>query len=125
MTESQLKQELLETYMQYYVEGFKTNNVALIDRMVKYPLTYLKDGKMTLCEQYPIDPQKLKQEKAWDHSTDWQFEIQGINNKEAHAVALAVRRRADGSKIESVHGFYAFNRTSEGWKMYALADITF
>ncbi|WDE01676.1 hypothetical protein [Thalassomonas actiniarum] len=125
MTESQLKEELLETYMQYYVEGFKTNNVALIDHMVKYPLTYLKDGKMILCEQYPIDPQKLKAEKAWDHSTDWQFEIQGINDKEAHAVAFAVRRRADGSKIESVHGFYAFSRTSEGWKMYALADITF
>lgn len=125
MTEQQLKQELHDTYMKYYVEGFRTNNVGLIDQMVQYPLAYLKEGKMTLCKHYPIDPQKLKEEKAWDHSSDWQFEIKGINDTEAHAVAFAVRRRADGSKIESVHGFYAFTRTAAGWKMYALADITF
>lgn len=42
-----------------------------------------------------------------------------------HAVASAVRCRKDGSKIESVHGFFAFNKTADGWKMYAVADTTF
>lgn len=78
-----------------------------------------------MCDSYPIDPKSLKEEKGWDHSIDWRFEVTAANNLEAHAVASAVRCRADGSKIESVHGFYAFKKTDDGWKMYAVADATF
>ena len=125
MNVDKLKEKLHETYMNYYVEGFKKNDVGLIDQIVKYPIAYIKDGNVTFYEQYPIDPQTLKEEKEWDHSTDWKFEITAVNEKDAHAVASAVRRRQDGSKIESVHGFYAFTHTDKGWRMYALADTTF
>ena len=125
MTFEELKEELLETYMKYYVEGFKANDIGLIDQIVQYPIAYIKDGSVKMCEEYPIDPIKLKKEKEWDHSTDWKFDIPAINESCAHAVASATRRRKDGSQIENVHGFYAFTRTEEGWKMYAIADVTF
>ena len=125
MSYEKLKKQLLNTYMEYYVEGFKANDVSIIDKMVKYPIAYIKDGCVRMCEQYPIDPKLLKEEKQWDHSTAWNFEITAVNETEAHAVASAVRRRKDGSKIESVHGFYAFTLIDDEWKMYAVADTAY
>ncbi len=125
MSYQELKEKLHDTYMKYYVEGFKTNDVSIIDKMVKYPIAYIKDGNVSMCNEYPIDPESLKSEKQWDHSTDWKFEITAVSEHDAHAVASAVRRRKDGSKIESVHGFYAFTLINGDWKMYAVADTTF
>ncbi len=56
---------------------------------------------------------------------DLKDEVTGVNSKEAHAVASVRRCRKDGSKIESVHGFYAFTHTPGGWKIFAVADIAF
>ena len=125
MTREELHKDLHETYMKYYVEGFKQDNVGLIDKIVKYPIAYINSGSVEMCSVYPIDPSELKKEKQWDHSTEWNFEITALNEHSAHAVASAVRRRKDGTRIENVHGFYAFTMTEQGWKMYAVADVTF
>ncbi|MDJ0947740.1 MAG: hypothetical protein QNJ94_02370 [Alphaproteobacteria bacterium] len=125
MEQDRLKNELLTAYQRFYVEGFKTNDVRLIDKIVSYPLVYLKDGLVEMVDHYPIDPAKLKIEKEWDHSTDWRFDIPAISDRHAHAVASATRCRADGSVIEHVHGFYAFTKVDNDWKMYALAEITY
>jgi len=125
MTEEQLKEELLNTYTKYYMEGFKTNDVALIDKIVQYPITYIKEGVVKKMDHYPIDPAMLKAEKEWDHSIDWKFDIPAINQTSAHVVASATRCRADGSVIEHVHGFYAFSKVDENWKMYVIADTTY
>lgn len=125
MSFEELRSEVHDTYMENYVAGFKSNDVTLIDKMVKYPIAYIKNGSVTMCDSYPIDPKSLKEEKGWDHSVDWKFEVTAVNDSEAHAVASAVRCRKDGSRIESVHGFYALTKTVDGWKMYAVADTTF
>lgn len=122
MTDRNLKKELTDAY-QTYIEGFRTNDVTLIDRIVRYPLAYLKDGAVVMCDRYPIDPMKLRSEKAWDHSTNWHFEITAINERGAHAAASATRCRADGSVIERVHGFYAFTNSNGEWKMYAFGEV--
>ena len=125
MDQEQLKQELLTTYQRYYVEGFKTADLGLIDEIVRYPIAYVRAGVVEMLDRYPIDPAKLKAEKGWDHSKDWKFEIPAISEDHAHAVASATRCRADGSVIEHVHGFYAFTRIAGRWKMYALAEIVY
>ena len=125
MNEDDLKKELLETYHRYYVEGFKTNNVKLIDHIVRYPITYIKNGVISSMDHYPVDPGQLKKDIDWDHSIDWKFDIPAINETTAHAVASAIRCRADGSIIEKVHGFYAFTKVEGKWKMCAVADITY
>lgn len=120
-----LQQELTQIYLDFYVEGFKHNDIGLIDKIVQYPLTYIKNGKVISCSSYPIDPLKLKTELGWDHSENWQFSVVAVNETEAHLTASAQRCRKDGSVIEKVHGFYAFTKTNEGWRMFALADITY
>ena len=123
--QDQAKQEIVDLYQRFYMEGFKTNNIGLIDRIVRYPIAYLKNGVVEMLDHYPVDPAQLKAEKQWDHSTDWHFEVSAINDQNAHVVASATRRRADGSQIERVHAFYDFTRVEGAWKMYAIAEIVF
>ena len=123
--DSKLTEELIEIYKTYYVEGFRRNDVSQIDKIVDYPITYIKDGTVSLLDTYPVNPAALKVELGWDHSIDWSFDVVGINDTSAHMVAKATRCRKDGSVIEKVHGFYAFRKTESGWKMYVLADVDF
>ena len=125
MNQEDLKQELIDTYKKFYVEGFKTNNIGLIGQIVEYPIAYIKQGSVTMLDHYPVNPAELKAEISWDHSKDWHFEIPAISENHAHATASATRCRKDGSMIERVHGFYAFKRVDGAWKMYALADQVF
>lgn len=120
-----MKEELIELYQKYYVEGFRQNDVGLIDKIVRYPIAYIKDGTVRMMDRYPVDPATLKADLQWDHSTDWSFEVSGASETSAHMVASATRRRKDGSVIERVHGFYAFTKEGGSWKMYALADVAF
>lgn len=116
---------MTDLYMKYYVSGFRDNDVEQINKIVQYPIAYITSGTVEMCESYPIDPRQLKEQKQWDHSIEWKFEVTAVNNLEAHAVASAIRCQKDGSQIESVHGFYAFTKKSGVWKMYAVADIAF
>lgn len=125
MTEDQLKKEVQDIYTQFYVEGFKTNDISLIDKIVRYPIAYLKNGAVEMFDHYPVDPATLKADKQWDHSTDWNFDVAAISDQDAHVTASATRRRADGSIIERVHAFYDFTRVDGEWKMYAIAEIVF
>ena len=86
MSFEELRSEVHETYMENYVAGFKNNNVTLIDKMVKYPIAYIKNGTVTMCDSYPIDPKSLKEEKGWDHSVEWKFEVTAVNDSEAHGL---------------------------------------
>ena len=50
----------------------------------------------------------------------------GGSDQKGHVVIRNVRRlRGDGSLIEEATAFYAFKNTNNGWKIYALSDITF
>jgi len=119
------KQVLADLYERYYVAGFRANDVGLINRIVHYPLAYIKDGSVRMVDHFPVDPAKLKAELGWDHSKDWAFEVIAVGERQAHVNAYATRCRADGSEIERVQGFYAFKKIGNDWKMFALADIVF
>lgn len=125
MANEALKKEVLDTYNNFYVEGFKNNDISLINEIVEYPLTYVKDGVTTLVNEYPVNPVQLKQELGWSHSIDWQLDVSAANSQNAHVIASATRCREDGSVIEYVHAFYGFKKTNQGWKMHVLADLVF
>lgn len=125
MSMDQEKAELQKLYEDYYMAGFKNNDVDLINKIISYPFTHLKDGAVNVCDTFPVDPARLKAEKGWDHSAEWQFHIPAINNHQAHAIASVNRYRADGSLIEHVHALYDFKKVDGAWKMHALAEINF
>lgn len=123
MNAADLRTELEQTYTDYYMRGFRDNDVALIDEIVDYPICYLKNGRVEMLDHFPVDPAVLKAEKQWDHSIDWTFDIPAITEAYAHVTASATRCRADGSIIEKVHAFYDFKRMQGVWRMYALAEL--
>ncbi len=125
MNTEKLIKEVHDTYMNYYVPGFLNNDMAMIDKIVSYPIAYIQNGGVSMHDTYPVDPQQLKIEKDWDHSSDWEFKVTAANEQQAHAVASSIRRRKDGSMIENVDAFYAFTKTDNGWKMFAVSDVTF
>jgi hypothetical protein len=50
--------------------------------------------------------------------------VVAVTETKAHIVMRNTRRlRKDGSLIEEASAFYAFNRTGDGWKMFALSDV--
>jgi hypothetical protein len=122
MEEQLLKEELINVY-DIYIEGFKSNDMELINSIINFPIAILKDGEITMLNHYPINPKQLKIEKKWDHSTDWKFEITAINENNAHINASAIRRKVDGSYIEKVSAFYGFYKIESDWKMCSFSEI--
>lgn len=108
-----------------YIRAFLDNDMDAIDGLVRYPLAYIADGNTVMLDSFPVKPANLMAEKQWHSTVDTDFEVVGISAGKAHVILPRARRlRADGSLIETVSAFYAFTRTDDGWKMFALSDIT-
>jgi hypothetical protein len=62
---------------------------------------------------------------AWHTSIDMEYEVFGISSTKAHLILKrGTRVRRDGSPIEDVHAFFAWTRTPEGWKIFAVSVVT-
>jgi hypothetical protein len=118
------KAEVLEAY-ERYLKAFLADDIATIDGLVRYPLAYIGDGEVSMLDEYPIKPSALMAAKAWHTSIDMEYEVVGISATKAHLILKrGTRVRRDGSPIEDVHAFYAWTRTPEGWKIFAVSDVT-
>ena len=116
--------EILRAY-ERYLEAFLADDIAAIDALVQYPLAYIGDGTVRMLDEYPIKPSALMAAKQWHTSVDTDYEVVGISETKAHLVLKRCTRvRRDGSPIEHVFAFYAWTRTEDGWKMFAVSDVT-
>ena len=121
MSESYEK-ELLKTYEQY-LAYFLDNNMNGINSLVKYPITYLADGECKLLDAFPIKPKEMMESKQWDTTIDINTYTHGVNSKKGHVISSGTRIRKDKSVIEKYTAFYAFTKTRDGWKMYAISSV--
>ena len=118
------KVEVIEAY-ERYLKAFLADDLAAIDALVQYPLAYIGDGKVSMLDHWPFKPSALRAAKAWHTSIEMEYEVIGFSATKAHLVLKRCTRvRRDGSPIEDVFAFYAWTRTEDGWKMFALSDIT-
>ena len=116
--------EVVRAY-ERYLEAFLADDIATIDSLVQYPLAYIGDGKVSMLDEYPIKPSALMAAKDWHTSIDMEYEVIGIGETKAHLVLKrGTRVRRDGSPIEQVFAFYAWTKTADGWKMFAVSDVT-
>jgi hypothetical protein len=116
--------EVVQAY-ERYLQAFLADDIAAIDALVQYPLAYIGDGKVTMLDQYPVKPSALMATKGWHTSVGMDYEVIGINETKAHVVLKRCTRvRSDGGPIEEVFAFYAWTRTDDGWKMFAVSDVT-
>lgn len=125
VVKSQDRADLLQAY-DGYLKAFNENDIEAINTYVQYPLAYIGAGVVTILDTFPINPADIKEAKGWDRSEAFEIDVVAIGDDKAHLLLRNARRlRADGSLIEEASGFYAYTRTSVGWKLFAMSDILF
>ena len=117
--------QVFETY-NIYLNAFNEADMETINDCISYPLAYIGADSVKMLDKFPIDPRELKERIGWATSNAFEIDVVAVSDKKAHVVIRNVRRlRGDGSLIEEATGFYALKNTNNGWKIYALSDITF
>jgi hypothetical protein len=115
--------EVLAAYKKY-LEAFLSNDMNGINALVLYPLAYVGDGVVKMFDEYPIKPSELMAQTGWRDTLNMQYEIVAVSDTKAHLILRSgTRVRADGSPIEEISGFYAWTRTTAGWKIFAISDV--
>ena len=120
-----LRAQVFETYNRY-LNAFNEADMETINDCIAYPLAYIGADSVKMVDKFPIYPQQLKATIEWAASDTFEIDFVAVSDKKAHVVIRNVRRlRSDGSLIEEATAFYALKNTNNGWKMYAISDITF
>lgn len=118
------KADVIHAY-ERYLQAFLADDIGTINELVQYPLAYIGDGDVRMLTEFPIQPAALMAAKAWHTSIDMAYEVIGVSETKAHLILKhGTRVRQDGSRIEEVFAFYAWTKTEDGWKMFAISDIT-
>ncbi len=121
--DKKMRAEVLTAY-EDYLTAFNNDDIDTINALVAWPLSYIGDGKVTNLDQFPVKPSELKESMGWDRSEGFEIDVVAVTETKAHVLMRNTRRlRKDGSLIEEASAFYAFTRTDDGWKMFALSDV--
>ena len=121
MIESNEK-EVLKAYEQY-LAYFLDNDMNGINSLVKFPITYITDGESKSLDAFPVTTKEMMDIKQWDTTIDTDTYVHGTNSTKGHVISSGTRIRKDKSVIEKYTVFYAFTKTDDGWKMYAISDV--
>lgn len=114
----------VRTAYERYLHAFAHADLAAIDAVVVYPLARIGQGEVHLCDTFPIDPAELRRATGWHTTVNARYDVVAVSPEKAHVILRnADRVRADGSLIETVAAFYAFTRTDDGWKIFAISDL--
>ena len=123
MSDPPARDQVADAYARY-LHAFTAGDLEAVEALVQFPLTYIGAGETRLLDRFPVSPQQLRETKQWHDTVNADYEVSLISATKAHVILRrADRIRADGSLIETVAAFYAFTRTVDGWKLFALSDI--
>ncbi len=123
MDRATIEAEVMAVYDRY-LDSFNRSDMAGIAATIQFPLTHIGNGKARSYDSYPFDPAKLRAEKQWHTTINARHEVVAASPDKAHLILHSADRvRADGSLIERVSAFYAFIRTPDGWKIFAISDV--
>ena len=117
-----IKKEVLFIY-EKFIKFFFKNDMKGINSLVKYPITYISEGKSELLDSFYLTPKEMMENKEWDTSIDIKTAVHGVSKTKAHVISSGTRIRKDKSVIEKYTVFYAFTKTDNGWKMYAISSV--
>ena len=106
-----------------YLTYFLDNDMDGVNSLVKFPITSIADGESKLLDAFPVTPKEMMENKQWDTTIDTETYVHGVNSKKGHVISCGTRIRKDKSVIEKYTAFYAFTKTNEGWKMYAVSSV--
>lgn len=111
---------------QTYLDAFMLSDEEAIRDCIVWPCTFLGNGSSESMDVYPYSPAELRRRKGWEVSTGMEIDVVAVSDQKAHVLLRNSERvRADGSLIEEISAFYAFTKTLDGWKIFAMSSIEF
>jgi organic hydroperoxide reductase OsmC/OhrA len=114
----------VRTAYERYLDAFAHADLAGIDAVVAYPLARIGHADVRTYDTFPIDPAELRRTSGWHTTVNASYDVVAVSPDKAHVILRhADRVREDGSLIETVAAFYAFTRTDDGWKIFAISDL--
>ena len=116
------EKEVLKAYEQY-LAYFLDNDMNGINSLVKFPITYITDGESKSPDAFPVTTKEMMDIKQWDTTIDTDTYVHGTNSTKGHVISSGTRIRKNKSMIEKYTVFYAFTKTDNSWKMYAISDV--
>jgi len=121
--DKQQRSEVLKAY-EAYLKAFIASDMATINSLVQYPFTHIGEGSVNTFDHFPKKPSEMREMKGWATSEGFEIDIVAVSETKAHVIMRNTRRiRDDGSLIEEASAFYAYTKTTDGWKMFAASDI--
>ncbi len=115
--------EVVQAY-ERYLQAFLTDDIETINSLVSYPLAYVGEGVVTLIDEFPVRPSVLREKTGWSDTINMSYKVVGISDTKAHLILESgTRVRDDGAPIEDINAFYAWTKTKNGWKIYAISDV--
>lgn len=114
--------DVLQTY-EKYIDYFLSNDIAGVNSLVEFPITYISDGHCLWLDAFPVTPDAIRKEKGWDTTIDVNTLVHGVSATKAHVISTGTRIREDKSVIERYSAFYAFHKKGSEWKMFAISDV--
>ena len=120
---SDARAEVLKAHA-VYEAAFNANDIAALNACLVSPFTFIGDGNAQSMNGFPFNPKEFKASKGWVSNEGTVIDLVAVGETKAHLVMRNTRRLlADGSLVEEASAFYAYTRTADGWKMFALSGI--
>jgi hypothetical protein len=117
--------DVLAAY-QSYLDAFMASDEQAIRECVQWPCTFLGAERAESIDEFPYSPTDLKRHKDWATSAGLEIDVVAVSDVKAHVLLRNCERvRTDGTLIEEVSAFYAFTKTTNGWKIFAMSSIEF
>lgn len=116
-----LHREVVET-LDKYIRIFETGNIDDVTPFVKFPMTYISENKLSILEDYPFDPARLR-EKIGFHRSEASYQVLGLDENKAHVNITAIRYRTDDTAIEKIEAVYILLKIDTAWKIVLISGV--
>jgi len=117
--------DVLAAY-QSYVDAFMASDEQAIRERVQWSCTFLGADRAESIDEFPYSPTDLKRQRTGATRVGLEIDVVAVSDVEAQVLLRHGERvRPDGTLIEEVSAFYAFTKTANGWKIFAMSSIEF
>ncbi len=107
-----------------YLDAFMAGDDDALRDCLMWPCTVLSDCGSIQVDTFPYNPATLRAQKGWAFSKGLEIDVVAVSDNKAHVLLRHCQRlRLDGSLIEDISAFYAFTKTVEGWKIFAISGL--
>lgn len=73
------RDEVADTYTRY-LHAFTAGDLAAVEALVQFPLTYIGAGDTRLLDRFPVSPQRLRETKQWHETVNADYEVSLISS---------------------------------------------